>query len=227
MSQQVDSGHHRICADREVSPERRRVLKVAAATAPLIATLPSGGALANASVNQCIIDSQQESTDNAGVADFLASLETDRWVRKQVGGSKFTDGDNEQFWLQLDASTTSSWYPVSVIDTAGNTLDVQRPWTREESGDTVTFREENGIASVDYRIAEGNWSEYPQDYYVLAIFEVVENAGNPMGPVDAVFLGLAPANIPEYPGQTALTGSCACSVDPGILNDGISGMSMC
>lgn len=74
-------------ADAAVVSGRRRFLKTAAATSPIIATLPNGAAFANYSASQCVMDSRD--SDPAGAATSTA----DGFYR--VAGQKhtFTTGD--------------------------------------------------------------------------------------------------------------------------------------
>jgi hypothetical protein len=63
------------------SNRRRKLLKVAASAGPLIATLPSGEALANASALQCVINEQDDTTPPAQAVVSDPPPEGDLYLR--------------------------------------------------------------------------------------------------------------------------------------------------
>jgi hypothetical protein len=67
------------------SPERRRLLRAAASVAPLVATLPSGAALASASISGCISQSVDQShltpPQMPDALDLAISPSGDGWLR--------------------------------------------------------------------------------------------------------------------------------------------------
>jgi hypothetical protein len=77
--------------------DRRRLLRAAATAAPLIATLPSGAALAVASTYQCVDKDKVASTS---AADFVASTSLDQWVRVAA---------RRQEWSKIDNPSTTRW----------------------------------------------------------------------------------------------------------------------
>ena len=80
-------------SNNDIDAERRRNLIKAAAAAPLIATLPHGAVHANASVNQCIIDSAQDS--RAQAATIAENVELDTWVRVPTVKNEWTKEDQD------------------------------------------------------------------------------------------------------------------------------------
>lgn len=74
-----------------VSEKRRRLLKAAAASAPVIATLQSGGAFANASAFQCIDSTTNDTPDGATPG-------TDVYVRERIAATEYTHTTNPSKW---------------------------------------------------------------------------------------------------------------------------------
>jgi hypothetical protein len=91
---------------------RRRLLRAAASAAPLVATLPSGAALATASTYQCILDDKDASdglTKNRG-GDFVTSL--DHWARVPAKRTVWTKTENSTTTTvrAYRFSETGPWY---------------------------------------------------------------------------------------------------------------------
>jgi hypothetical protein len=85
-SPELESGAQ---AEPAVSERRRRLLKAALRTAPLVLTLPSGAALANTSAYQCIASSRARSVGSGSSApQVVATL--DHWERVVVPKYKYT-----------------------------------------------------------------------------------------------------------------------------------------
>jgi hypothetical protein len=100
-----------------VSIKRRKLLKTAATTAPVIATLQSGAAFANTSAYQCINDATKELDIKETVKDPVPL--GDNWVRKQVKRYKFKDSGGtitENWWYDIDGVfgvSSGPYYRVS------------------------------------------------------------------------------------------------------------------
>ena len=77
-----------------VSERRRRLLKGAAAGAPVIATLQSGAALANTSAYQCLLEAQSNPPDTV-------TTQADGWVRKNATRTLWyaDDGSGNTVWV--------------------------------------------------------------------------------------------------------------------------------
>lgn len=87
----------------ESSRERRLLLKAAAATAPLIATLPNGAAFANASAANCVAEDQERSRAAPGV-EVLEPPHSDDYLR-MAAWRRTCNGENFYF---IDAN--AQWY---------------------------------------------------------------------------------------------------------------------
>lgn len=104
-------------------PERRALLRAAAATAPLIATLPSGAALANASAAACVVNDQSAS-QSGDFAEF--ALVSDRrgppdTAVRYLGWHRRTQcGGEERDFFFVETPSGASWYDRSGNSVTGN-----------------------------------------------------------------------------------------------------------
>lgn len=140
-----------------VSEQRRRLLKAAATAAPVIATLPSGAAFANASVHQCVdFHANREQSPANGFLYIPAG--PDAYVRAEAVKQIWKDNadvertvigwprgePDKQWWVEsnsgdpLDAwssfnqsSPPAGWTKVSTNDEAINTLFL---WSTDDAG---------------------------------------------------------------------------------------------
>lgn len=85
---------------------RRRLVKSALVAAPVVLTLRSGAALANASAYQCV--TRDQNSPEAGIADPLlepSQQDTHPWVHKSVACRQLGDkkqNPTETFWVYQD-----------------------------------------------------------------------------------------------------------------------------
>jgi hypothetical protein len=214
---------------------RRRALKAAAAAAPVIATLPGGTALGNASIHGCIVGSRDDSVAMAGEADFLVKEENDDWVRGTPDYYEYTPkkGGNPDAWVEMEGR----WYLISDGDNSAKDEPITTAWSKTTN--VVEDSEKKLMKVIDKFTANSKTEEYViagtsqthvkekkegGKYKTIATFNTIPEWEKPE---DAELVGLAPARIPsQADGQIGLTGSCACSVDPGALSNG-NGISMC
>lgn len=120
---------NRTARDAETSPRkgvtRRSLLRTAAATAPLIATLPNGAAMANASTYQCVVKNSNETPPNT-----QPNIDTDMFVRvKAKTWDSFIPGEGPTKFYNfssLDGSDTNI-----TVDTKGNRYNQSPPTSPE------------------------------------------------------------------------------------------------
>jgi hypothetical protein len=116
-----------------VSVSRRHLLKAAASTAPLIATLPSGAALAQASAINCVIEEQGQAVDGLPTAidpagDSYIVVTGESWYYVGLPGGV---SDRRVYFFD-----TLGDPPVRVqVDSDGNWVDV--------TGATASERQDN------------------------------------------------------------------------------------
>lgn len=171
--------------------KRRKILKAAAAF-PMIATIPSGSAMANASTNQCIV-SAKEDLINRGEESMGVLMPTqlqgnewelptpDEYLRMSVPVGELKERGNASFKV-FPAYKIGEKY----VDNSGN----------EYSGDALMFKQASNA-------------------YVAVVFQHNENMS------DAHFIGLWP-DEGLYNENIALTGSCWTSISNGeIVKNGI------
>jgi hypothetical protein len=184
-------------APGRTSAERRRLLKAAAA-APLVATVHTGAARANASASQCVIDSKAES-DGGGSVPRQFRPDSDLWVRRngQLARARSNlfvgDGRPAQF-LVFKADTSTQWYTdwgQAVTPTFGTPCDVN---TQVCAGTPQPTK----LLEI-----------YRQDI-VGGVTKSVHTVG--YFPIDALqyYRDTAPSE------NMAITASCLCSVDPAL-----------
>ncbi len=102
-------------ADAAVVSGRRRFLKTAAATSPIIATLPNGAAFANYSASQCVMDSQRDSVSAAG-----AATASDGFYRVPGQKHTFTNSDVPP---ATAVAYSSNALPTGYWDETGTSFD--------------------------------------------------------------------------------------------------------
>lgn len=196
--------------EASVALEGRRRLLRAAAAAPLIATLPSGAAMANTSAYQCIVSTRNDSDrlpDGAG-GDYVVppTPPTDTWVR-------FTSKHYTVVYPeQPPRQATRTYYYVSATDK----YYVGEEWPNVpedypgHSLNGLTLGQEFALASLNDK---GTWTETssPQDRNVLAMFQEI---GDPTVPTGVQFKGIYPNQ--QRPTNMGMVQSCLCSVNPDL-----------
>jgi hypothetical protein len=193
---------------KATSEKRRRMLKCMATAAPMIATLPSGRALAMGSTSQCVLSSQQTSRDNpdtitGSTRDSLPPADRDKWVRVKALEWTLNTGTETVYIYKIDGT----WYDRAT----GEALDPQ-PTTKP-----IACTEVTDPSQLPCFVAE-------RDVYVVALWlperssEIdfddptgVHPAGPPFGPW--------PINAINENGNIAITGTCLCSVDANYGGD--------
>jgi len=199
--------------------DRRRLLR-AAAVFPVVATIPSGAALAQGSAIECI-NSSKEQTDipqgDVG-AVRLVSNTSDGWVRDQVRGVNAATA-------KLSPSGTRQ--TITLISFSGDS----GPWYAP-TGEQVTLNPSppGALCSAS--------SEYckvsaPFNTRVLRIYSAQYQGTDPMGvtlvsppPPDYpihITQGGIPSTVMKPPrpgdlGNMGIRGTCLCSVDPSQAN---------
>ncbi len=116
--------------EEKISQKRRRLLKTAAATAPVIATLHSGAAFANASAYQCINDARTQPPSEE-------TSSPDTWVRVEVKRYKFKHIDNGK-----KKKTNNWWYDVDGVMGSG--------CSRASPCSGTFYRIKNGVPKARY-----------------------------------------------------------------------------
>ena len=208
-------------ASSEPSAARRKLLRAAAVSAPFIATLPSGAALAMASASQCMITSRESSQGQflADGTEFAAKLDTDQYLRVHADGVRYTQTDtaNISNWFLWD----ERWYR------AGD--DDRDKWTKNavtENGVTiVTYTNTSDSTTISYPSNE--WSEENRGRWLLVLVRPDSSGtGDPAYPSGFTDVTQWPADVPGGgdTGLMGITGTCACSVAPGLT---INTQSVC
>lgn len=181
--------------DREsVAQGRRRLLKAAATTAPLIATLPNGAAWATASTNQCIIDSR-----NGASVDVVTS--GDGFVRQngqevKIGLKTSTDPQTYKTYYTIDPDDTT-YYDVN-----GNVYALTSDYEVKSKTDVQLLR------FFDATSDTGDIANNPTG---------AANCGDTPIPPQCIY----PVDKKATAGNNqALYTSCLCSVNPGLLPQG-------
>ncbi|XSG86339.1 MAG: hypothetical protein ACPW60_06355 [Methylohalobius sp. ZOD2] len=131
----------------EVSRTRRRLVKSAVAAAPVVLTLRSGAALANASAYQCIERNQDETT----TPDVLLGPgeEADMWVRESVPCRQLQQGSDDSFLVYKDPNTSGQWIE--------ETDDLTEPRIFEDQGSSGRMRNANDSSDTNYVVkSEGS-----------------------------------------------------------------------
>jgi len=126
--------------DRQVLQKRRKLLKSAAAGAPVIATLQSGAVFANTSAFQCINDASSNPPVEA-----VAVPPADQWVRVTVWRYQFTDNSNP-------TNVTGWLYDIDGIYTPGSSTGVVGPFY-DASGNAVNVDLANWTETASQQVA--------------------------------------------------------------------------
>lgn len=193
--------------ERSAPDADRRLLLRAAVSAPLLATIPSGTAFANASAFQCVVTAKTQS-DQGGPP--LSHSEPDHWVRIQVVTRQFgmiVNGNpvGKDGWF-----INSLWYEAT-----GSAFDPQpnlaTPDAWPDNCDTNT-------EFCPVTEAEPAW--------VLAIYRPQPDGVSPTSVVPAAsglnaFYPISSTQgdpVHSQPGNIGLFVSCYCSVSPTIQN---------
>jgi hypothetical protein len=186
-------------SDRQAKmASRRRLLKAAAAGAPLIATLPNGAAWATASTAQCIVSSRTASPQNVASDPPPAG---DTFVR--------------QMGREVQVGPTGSSDPATFV-----TVYTISP-------DNTTYYNADGSVYSSGGLPSGFQEKTATSKQLLRVFDATSDTGDPAGnptgiancgatptpprcifPVDQV--GSSGDNQPIYT-------SCLCSVTPGLV----------
>lgn len=175
-------------------------MKVAASAAPVIATLQSGAALANASTRQCIISSRKQ-TDNAITGDpekvdaFLASEKIDNFIR-QPGTQRdvyLAGAAQPESYYKLG----STWYRKngSTVPTTNPPWANLNPCTANPPNPPV--QQSCYVDTEKYFVTA--WTPQPDGIF----------------PTNVDPAGVWPQQR-DFDTHTALAGSCLCSVDAGF-----------
>ena len=130
-----------------ISEKRRRLLKAAATTAPVIATLQSGAAFANTSAFQCIDDAKSGGVDEV-VADPVPS--GDHWVRKTIKRYKYK--------RKIDEHISTWWYDV---DGNHDGVSPEGPYYRVRN-------EDGSVASRTFNLS--NWDEHESETVNVIVY---------------------------------------------------------
>ncbi len=126
--------------NQKISQKRRKLLKSAAAGAPVIATLQSGAAFANTSAFQCINDASSSPPTKA-----VAVPPPDQWVRVTVSRYQFTDNTNP-------ANVTDWLYDIDGVYASGSSTGVVGPFY-DASGNTVSVDLANWTETASEQVA--------------------------------------------------------------------------
>ncbi len=175
-----------------VSEKRRKLLKSAASTAPVIATLHSGAAFATASTHLCVNTAQTDPP----VTDTPA---TDAWVRTSVKRYKFlppggNPGDAE--WLydfEGNGGGDGTYYRDADANSDGQ-------------GDSVSVSVAGGWQLLDPTSGETR--------YVVVLWDASGSGATELGAHPKLFFD----GMSATPSRTPLTATCLCSVDPTKCN---------
>jgi hypothetical protein len=209
------------------SIRRRQLLRSAGVAGPLIATLPSGAALANASAVQCVIAEQQ--TDRVEPDGRVFALDkyvrvmgaVESWQLKPSGGSPAVavriyylpatstglDFDVRVYGdLRPDSKELGDWF-----DTADATTST--PLKSRDAAFLYEYKVANTVPEKsDVSFIEGDLA--PADCEV----ETLDWTGSPFGDKPSspehCFFPMAVQVAPQQPGNVPLTYSCLCSLDP-------------
>ncbi|MBN2701462.1 MAG: hypothetical protein JXR29_08435 [Methylothermaceae bacterium] len=143
----------------EVSRTRRRLVKSAVAAAPVVLTLRSGAALANASAYQCIERNQNEST----TPDVLLGPEeeADMWVRESVPCRQLKKNDDNPFWVYADPNSSGRWIE--------ETDNLTEPRIFEDQGGSEKMRNANDSSDNNYVVISERTCE------ILVLFDAEGN----------------------------------------------------
>jgi hypothetical protein len=213
-----------------LSARRRQLLKAAASAAPLIATLPSGEALANASALQCVIN-QQEGRGGAPAGVLEAPIPSDDTFARVPGrilgykiqlpdgstqlvrvyqipelppgtGTITVYGNNSDLWS--DAPVPGTWFDISAANFAG--IDNPAEFLMVYRDDPAPIGDKTDVAVTSALL--------PSDCdIVTGIPNWPGSPTSPTGPTSPqhCVYPLAVQASPNAAGNIALAGSCLAS----------------
>lgn len=210
-----------------VPDARRRALLMAAAATPVIATIPTGAALANSSAFHCVVTSKSES--DAGIP-AMSLDRTDQWVRVSAFRRRFVtleDPADENTAILLDlwrySSSDTNWYDADGklysnpnLNPPGALCDVGTQLCAVETSDTAVWVlriyqpipasgiDPTGVGNPEPQRIPAAPYAYPRYSTAFA---------NPSGNPDR----------PSQVGNIGLAASCLCSVDPNSTPPGFCG----
>ncbi|WP_022948432.1 hypothetical protein [Methylohalobius crimeensis] len=143
----------------EVSRTRRRLVKSAVAAAPVVLTLRSGAALANASAYQCIEKNQNEPTPDVLLGP---EEEADMWVRESVQCRQLQQqGSDDSFWVYEDRNSSGQWIE--------ETDDLIEPRIFEDQGGSGKMRNAKDESDNNYDVISERTCE------ILVLFDAEGN----------------------------------------------------
>jgi hypothetical protein len=185
--------------DEVASTDRRRLLRAAVSAAPIIATLPSGAALAQASTSHCILDSITQSataTDAVAVPNCSTGA-GDGWLRLCASRARFKQGAST-FVFALNFGT-AGWYN----ETTGVLLD--GTWTQQPTP-AITYRQ---VLVLQKPYPNGT---NPERLYKPADGPICNGSTDPgivtTPDYDGCFFPLAKRQPANINGNTAIMASC-------------------
>lgn len=178
------------------SASRRRLLKAAARSAPLIATLPSGAALANASAFQCLEKLQDLAGD--GLPAGAVPPSTDRYVRVQAKLEVYEDAALNRRWSVYRIPFSGS---DVLVDESGNLFIVP------DDADLT------GTTDVELLVLYRARDNSPNPVTADRNCDLNAVTGwSPTSPENCVF-PIAKVNTVQ-PGNLGMSTSCLCSINP-------------
>ena len=175
-------------AREAVSERRRRLLKAAATTAPVIATLPSGAALANASIHHCVDYHELREQDPAKGFLYITAGPDD-YVRAAAV---------KEIWNDGSADRTVIGWPRGEPD--------KQWWVSSNNGDLL-----DSWSPFDHESPPTGWTHDPaQNEDVNTLFLWSRDAAG----TGFDHEGMWPAQQQRTGSAFGVIQSCLCSVDP-------------
>ena len=238
----------RIDAKNTLSTSRRHLLKAAATVAPVIATLPGGAALANASTHQCIITARENSNMlPMGKEGDWISEGPDEWIRVSVPFHHVEIEYNVGSNGQPDLTTAVREYYVILV--GGETRYIAADYdsgseTWDDVPDALQGQEvvppgseantPSGTppgpttSSFDFtdrdRVWIDSWTKNNATEMRDVLLLFTESGSGPI-PTNGVHMtGIYPASKrgdEPFVDNMGMNGSCLCSVDPQYRDTGI------
>jgi len=196
----------------DVSLARRQLLRAAASVAPLIATLPSGAALAQASASNCVIEEQQAAESGLDQPEAITASK-DKYVRVKGTRRKYTFARTSIHFDNINDSETAEAkevYEFVVPGTRRNvSVDEQGNWV-DLSGATPSGGPVDQFFLVIYKPIgfEGKVTELCDLENQVHFWP--EGAPQP-SPPDYCIAPLAKVST-NQPDNIALDGSCVASL---------------
>ncbi|WP_295431458.1 hypothetical protein [uncultured Thiodictyon sp.] len=212
------------CGADEIQETRRRLLRAAAAAAPLVATLPSGAAYALGSTSQCI-DLSRDASQGAAFNPALSGT-SDGFAR--VAGLSYI--------FQKGTRPDTVTVPVIAIGTSADTP----PYYFASSGSVIvggtTYSYTVGAVFKPDEFIGGGWTKFtgPTPVQLAKLYRAASDTGdaynNPTCAVDCLPAGTDPSSQCVFPlsqigppdtqgegspgNNMGLTTSCLTSVHP-------------